>query len=186
MLIDSDVSLSDAPSLADRIVTELRDRGLITGDLSQECVLGGSGYHIGPAAQELYKLSPNEGHFWTLIASGVEPSIERSCNLWALSPSCEYFVCPVCNTTHENLTGEIGDSIISAVGHWHEQNGDTEAHCTNCGKATQITEWQSKPPMGYGNLAFRFWNWPPFDASGWTLDIPQLFHDITGHTIVRS
>lgn len=186
MLIDPEVSLAEATALAQQVVTMLRDRRLIIGELSTDCVLGGAGYPVGPAVREIYQLAPNEGEFWTLLTSGVEPVIRRTCNLWALGPSCEMFVCPMCDTTHADLTGQLGDRIFAAIDHWQQQEGDTKVTCTNCNAACQITEWHSKPPLGFGNLAFRFWNWPPFDSSSWTVDLPQLFRDVTGHPIVRS
>jgi len=63
MLVDPDVSMADAAKPADQLVVALRDTRLITGDLSSECVLGGSGYHVGPGAQEIYQPSQNEVAF---------------------------------------------------------------------------------------------------------------------------
>ena len=186
MLVDTEVSLAESPQLAGLLVTALRDQGLITGDLSSDCVLGRMGYHVGPAARELYQRSPSEGEFWTALISGVEPSIKRSCNLWALGPSFQYIVCPKCNTKYDDLNGEVGESIFAAVGNWDEQDGDTRAICSSCESAIEISEWHSEPPLGFGNLAFTFWNWPPLDSSDWKINIPQLFRKITGHKIVES
>jgi hypothetical protein len=55
-----------------------------------------------------------------------------------------------------------------------------------CGNASRLSNWHSRPPLGFGNLSFQFWNWPPLDLPGWTLDIPELVRQITGHSIVIS
>jgi hypothetical protein len=186
MLVDEDVSLADAPAVSANVIAAFRDRQLITGDLTPDCVLGGTGYRLGPAVPTIYTPEPNEGRFWELMTSGVQPSVQRSFNHWALGPSCEYFVCPSCDQKHSRSDSPIWDAIFEAVGHWHEPNGDATILCPACGNAANLTEWHSRPPLGFGNLSFRFWNWPPFDLPSWKVDIPELVRGITGHRIVVS
>ncbi len=184
MLVDEDVTLDEAPAVSANVITALRDRELITGDLTPDCVLGGNGFRIGQAIPTIYTLQANECRFWDLATSGIEPSIKRSFNYWALGPSCEYLVCPNCDQKHEEFDSPFGDAVFEAVGQWHDQSGAAIVSCPSCGNKAQITDWQSKPPLGFGNMSFHFWNWPPFDLPNWKLDIPALFHEITGHSIV--
>jgi hypothetical protein len=61
-----------------------------------------------------------------------------------------------------------------------------ELYCPLCGQGRSITEWKCTPPLGFGHLSYRFWNWPPLDSPSWKLDIPRLLREITGHTIVHT
>ena len=186
MLVDVDVSLTDARGLSDAVIAEFRNRGFIAGDLTPDCVLGGSGYKPGPSIPEIYKPQSCESTFWTLITSGVEPHVERTFNHWALGPSCEGFTCLQCSGSIEPFDDEFGDAMMVAIEQWTTDSGAAELACPHCKQPTAVTSWRAKPPLGFGNLSFRFWNWPPFDFPGWQYDIPKLVQDITGHTIVRT
>jgi hypothetical protein len=59
-------------------------------------------------------------------------------------------------------------------------------HCLKCRKSRPIHEWQCKPPLGFGNLSFRFGNWPPLHSPAWKINIPAIVRDVTGHTIVET
>jgi hypothetical protein len=186
MLIDEDVSLADAPAVSASVMTAFRERGLITGELTPECVLGGAGFRVGPAIAEIYSPYPNGVRFWELKTSGIQPSIGRSFNQWSLGPVCEYFACPDCNQKHDPFDSPIVEAIIDAVGQWYERSGDMLVLCPACRSSSQLTQWKSRPPLGFGNLSFRFWNWPSFDLTVWKLDIPAMVRAITGHSIVTS
>lgn len=186
MLVDEDVSLVDAPAVSNNVITVFRDIQLIVGEPTPDCVLGGTGYRPGPAVPAIYLPEPNECRFWELTTSGVEVSIGRSFNLWALGPSCEYFICPKCHVKYLRSDSPIWDSIFEAADNWHGKNIDATIACPSCGNASRLSDWHSRPPLGFGNLSFQFWNWPPLDLPGWKLDIPKLVRQITGHSIVIS
>jgi hypothetical protein len=96
MLVDADVMAEEAEDVSRAVLGRFRELGLITGKLSDECVLGGKGYRPGPAVADLYKLRDGERRFWELVTCGVEPVVARGFNVWALGPSFEGFLCPSC------------------------------------------------------------------------------------------
>ena len=79
--------------------------------------------------------------------------------------------------THARITARI---LMRGVAKYEElaEVGGGEKH--------SVTEWRFKPPLGFGNLSFRFWNWPPLDSPSWRIDIPALVRDVTGHRIVST
>src|SRR5262249_33708532 len=152
------------PSQADEVSRAVLDRfrnlDLITGDANPDCVLGGVGYRPGQAVAELYKRRKRQIRFWELATCGVEPHAGKGFNEWAVGPSVEGFDCPACGAGIEPFDDAFGDAIGKAVGEWMDQSGPALVSCPECRQKCSITEWRCKPPFGFGNLSFRFWNWP--------------------------
>lgn len=190
MLVDADANAVEAEYISRAVLDRFRELGLITGEPRGDCVLGETGYRPGPVVAKSYKLGKRECRFWELNTCGVEPRVSRGFNEWSLGPVCEGFTCSSCGADIEPF-GEMfgdtfGDSIASAIGEWMQQSGPGLVPCPRCEQMRSIAEWQCKPPLGFGNLAFRFWNWPPFDSSSWMIDIPAIVRQVTGHAIVRT
>jgi hypothetical protein len=40
--------------------------------------------------------------------------------------------------------------------------------------------------LGFGNLSFTFWNWPPLDKPSWKIDIPARVKEVTKHKLVST
>jgi hypothetical protein len=186
MLVDVDATPGEADGVARAVLDRFRKLGLITGRANPDCVLGGTGYRPGPAVAASYKLGKRECRFWELVTCGVEPKVGRSFNEWAVGPSCEGFNCPACGADIEPFGDAFGDAIGKAVGEWMDGFGPAVVPCPACRKERPITEWQCKPPFGFGNVSFRFWNWPPLDSPSWTVDIAGIVRAVTGHTVVQS
>lgn len=186
MLVDTDATLSEADGLARAVIDRFRELGLITGEANEDCVLGGAGYRPGPTVAESYKLKKNEGRFWELVTCGVEPTVGRQFNIWAMGPSCEGFTCPTCGGDIERSGDSFGDAISEALSEWWEASGPALVPCPLCKEKRPITEWQCEPPFGFGNLSFRFWNWPPLDSASWKIDIAGIVREVTGHRIVKT
>jgi hypothetical protein len=185
MLVDIDATPSEADAVAGAVLDRFRELGLITGEANSDCVLGGIGYRPGSAVAELYELGEREGKFWELVTCGVEPAIGRSLNMWALGPVCEEFSCAACGVKIEPLSDAL-DEIAKAIVEWQEESGPALVACPKCQQKYAVTQWQCKPPLGFGNLSFRFWNWPPLDLRSWKIDIPELVREVTGHTVVQT
>jgi hypothetical protein len=185
-LIDIDVSLEDAPDVCKQVVERLRELKLISGGLSKKCVLGGSGYLPGPGIANTLRLGKGEHRFWELVICGVEPEVGRHFNHWALGEACEGFVCPACGEGIDPFDEEFGEALGEGLTKWSKQASKAPVACPHCPKKTDVTKWICHPPLGFGNLSFSFWNWPPLDSASWKIDIPALVKEITGHTIVRT
>ncbi len=184
MLVDVDTGPSQADGVASAVLARLRNVGLITGEANPDCVPGGTGYRPGPAVVDLYTLGKCESRFWELITCGVEPHVGRSFNEWALGPSCEGFVCPACEAGVAPSDGTFSDAIGKAIGEWTDESGPALVSCPKCGKKRPVVEWRCTPPIGFGNVSFRFWNWPPLDSPSWKIDIIGMVRDICGHRVV--
>jgi hypothetical protein len=185
-LVDVDVTASDASSTLVEIIARFRKRGLITGELNKSCVLGGEGYLPGPAVPKLYNLHKGEGRFWKLLTRGVEPEIGRISNFGALGPSHEGFTCPSCRRLIVGDRPAFQENVGKALGEWTKESGPATVRCPECAAEHPITQWQCRPPLGLGQLAITFWNWPPFDSKSWRIDLTKYLQEITGHNIVRT
>jgi len=188
MLVDTDATIAEASRLSRAVLLQFRRRGLIAGRASSKCVLGGKGFRPGPAIAELYKLGTfgkgrREHPFWEWMICGVEPRVGRGFNEWALGPVCEGFTCPACGTQTGPFTSEFSDALGKAINQWIH-SGTALLRCPECKERPSFTQWHCKPPLGFGNLSFRFWNWPPLDSSSWKVDIVALVREITCHTII--
>ena len=185
MLVDVEVTEEHAADLGLKVGKFFQEVGLISGQSNRDCVLGGEGYLPGPAIKKLYE-GGEEQPFWELAVCGVEFVVLRGFNEWALGPAFENIVCPRCSTKIETLSDAFSDPVVESIGEWLEQSGSGLLVCPACQSGSTINDWQSKPPLGFGNLALRFWNWPPLDSSDWKIKIPSLFAEATKHSIVRT
>jgi hypothetical protein len=186
MLVDADATLEEAESVSRSVLNRFRELAWISGQASADCVLGGSGYRPSPAIADAYRLQPRQHPFWTLATCGVEPQVGRGFNEWALGPVCEGFTCPSCAAEFDPFDDAFEDGTGTAIGEWIGQSGPALLRCPGCAKSQPITEWQCEPPLGFGNLSFRFWNWPSFDSPFWKIDIIDVVREVTGHAIVRT
>ncbi len=186
MLVDVDATAQEAEDVCPAVLGHFRTLGLITGEANRECVLGGKGYRPGAAVAALYKLQKREYPFWELLTCGVEPQVGRGFNDLALGEVCEGFCCPSCAAEIEPFGEAFGDAVSKAIREWEDGSGWARVPCPNCRKTRPITEWPCKPPLGFGNLSFRFWNWPPLNSPAWAIDIAGIVRDVSGHTIVRT
>lgn len=186
MLVDVDATAEEAAELARAVLERFHTLGLISGDPNGDCVPGGQGYRPGSAVADLYKRQTREGRFWELLTCGVEPLIGRGLNEWALGPVCEGFTCSACGAEIEPFGNEFGDSVGKAIGEWYDQSGAALLECPQCAHKRSITDWCCKPPLAFGNLAFRFWNWPPLDSPSWSIDLATIVREVTSHRVVST
>lgn len=186
MLVDVDATAEEADQLSRAVLDRFRASGLISGELTGDCVLGGQGYRPGLAVADLYRRESFENRFWESLPCGVEPCVGRGFNEWAIGPVWEGFTCSTCGADIGPFSDGFDDSVGKVIGEWFDESGPALLACPRCMEKRSITEWRCKPPLGFGNLAFRFWNWPPLDSSSWNIDVRAIVREVTGHTIVRT
>src|SRR5262249_40003176 len=134
---------------------------------------------------DLFVLEEDERVYWELRTNGVEPRIGRHFNEWALGPVCEGLTCPDCRAYFKTFAdADDAARLAPAIGEWIKQSATGLVCCPQCGNSRSIAEWECKPPLGFGNLSFSFWNWPPLDSPSWNIDIMELVKQITGHKII--
>jgi hypothetical protein len=186
MLVDADVPVEEADGVARIVLDRFQALGLISGEADTDCVLGGLGYRPGSEIRDLYNCKGGELRFWELVTCGVEVQVGRGFNEWALGPVCEGFRCSACDAAIEPFGDRFGDALGMAIGEWVKQSGPALVPCPLCHAQRSITEWKCEPPLGLGNLSFRFWNWPRLDSNSWNVDIPRTVEKVTCHTIVKT
>ncbi len=143
------------------------------------------GYRPGRRMADLYK-SSGETAFWEQEFCGVEFIDQSMFNPIALVNSGGEAACPECLATVSfKIPGFLPLVRQSA---FHRMNGreDDRVQCPQCGCDSVVSEWKMVPPLAFGNLAIRFWNWPPFYMTQWSLSVPSVVREYSGHTIVES
>jgi hypothetical protein len=186
MLADQEVKREEANEALARVLCRFRAEGLIMGELDADCVLGGEGYRPGPAIPKAYELGESAVPFWELKTCGVEPRVGRTFNYWAYGPSCEGFSCPICKAEYEAHDDRVSDMFSDAIGQWVQESGPTLVICAFCAREVPLTEWLWRPPLGFGNLSFTFWNWPSLHSPRWRVNIHETTEQATGHKLVYS
>lgn len=186
MLVDVDVKAEGAEAVAPAVLDHFRTLGLIIGEAVPDRVFGGTGYRPGPAVPGLYTLSDREGRFREPVTCGAEFQVGRGFNEWALGPVCQGFLCSACSATIEPSVDESGNAVGMAIEEWVNQSGPALVPCPRCRVQRSITEWECRPPLGFGDLAVRFRNWPTLDSCSWKSDIARAVEDLTDHKIVRT
>jgi hypothetical protein len=185
-LVDVDATPEEAGAIAQRVLDRFRELGLITGEANPDCVLGGSGYQPGPLIADSYPLDEHETPFWKMRTCGVEAEVGRSFNGWALNIA-KGLTCPACGAEiNYGLDRSFLKTIHDGMQEWLDKPDPALILCPKCMTRRPITEWQCDPPLGFGNVAFTFWNWPPLELAKWKIDIAATVRAITGHTIVQT
>jgi hypothetical protein len=189
-LVDVDVSVKDAPALCKKVIDRLRKMELITGRLIEKR----GGYLPGTAItkfkhyrHDISKYFPKpETDFYDLIQCGVEPIVGRHYNVWALPEAWGGATCSACGKEISSRDQKFFHAICDGVQKWEEEAGRALIACPKCKKKADVTKWQCRTPLGFGNLSFSFWNWPEFDSEDWNIDIPAIVGEVTGHKLVTT
>jgi hypothetical protein len=156
-VIDTRAGLAEADHLARHVVSLLSGRGIVAGKPSQE-----GGYDRGPHAKDISvpepagppasheAIPPVYSHLQVLIGR-----LTHSDDLSeARSPRAS---CPSCGAALEDPDGNWRAAELA----WIQGDDEAGLDCASCGKASPVAAWIYDSRFGFGNLAFRFWNWPP-------------------------
>ncbi|WP_224368588.1 hypothetical protein [Hyalangium versicolor] len=153
IIVDRDVSETDAPSQAERMRKWLIERGFIEPHLTNS-VLGKPGHAPGPAYGETLQDSSaadrNRGR------AGLQFNVGHRIVFHALNGEV---TCRSCQA-HVDLD-EHGSAWMEAVDAWYEGDNSVTFTCPACGRPEQLTAWDGPVPWGFGNLGLEFWNWTP-------------------------
>ncbi len=95
-------------------------------------------------------------------------------------------LCPVCKTDFTmdsyDLLSQIKESFADASQNFLSKKHQPRISCPNCKTSSHATKWKTQPHLGFCNLAFIFWNWPPFE--NWRINIPDIISQTLGREIV--
>lgn len=173
-IVDIQAKADQADHLARHVVGWLAEKGVVKANPSEE-----GGYDRGPGAMEiaLPSLVPPEGresippvHHHLQVLIGRMTHADNMSEFREPNASC-----PSCDKPLEDADG----LWQAATQDWIGGDDDAALRCPECGKESPVTGWRYGPRYGYGNLAFRFWNWPPLK--------PTFLDDVRrelGHSIV--
>jgi hypothetical protein len=160
-VIDTRATLGEADHLARHVVSFLSDRGIVGAAPSEE-----GGYDRGPHATDISTPEPSGSsprhESIPPVYSHLQVLIGRMTHSENLSEFREpRALCPACGKDLEDPDGDWQ----AAVQAWIGGDDDSALLCPACGKESAVSRWTYKSPYGFGNLAFRFWNWPPLSAA---------------------
>ena len=179
-----DVHPDASTSLANAVVSRLQSDGIVATESDSESVLGGEGgYRPGPRIPSLYKRRENEVQFWTIRTNGVEVCVGRWVNLFGCT-GLEGLTCPGCSTRFPPSHDPVAHPFYDAIGRYLAGRDDLDVACPSCNTSHRAPDWKTKPHLGFTNLAFQFWNWPPLKSSSWSVDIPALIETVTGREVL--
>ncbi len=159
-IVDTGAGLEEADHLARHVVSLLADRGVVSSKASEE-----GGYDRGPNATDisLPALALPTGHeSIPPVHSHLQVLIGRMTHSDDLSEFHEPRAgCPACGKVLNDDEGQWQ----AATQDWVGGDDDAALRCGSCGKESRVVTWVYDRFYAYGNLAFRFWNWPPLKPS---------------------
>jgi hypothetical protein len=160
IIVDRDATLDEAKHLADTVLAVVVKRGVVDPTPIDETTGRWPGYPPGPNYESIIdEAGSGEDKY---RPGGMEIIIGKTVfHSGGIGPTEP--VCPRCGTRQAYDDGS--DAWISAIDEWFAETGPGLLRCPNCGHTEPITEWPLDPPWGFGNLGFKFWNWPQLTES---------------------
>jgi len=158
-VIDTDARPDDADHLARHVVSFLAGRGVIAANPSE-----GGGYPRGPRALEIAEaaatprpaheaIPPSYSHLQVIIGRATHSDDMSE----ARAPKAG---CPKCGAAYPS--DDPDESWEAAAQAWLAGDDDSSLTCPICQVGGPVANWNYGSRFAFGNLAFRFWNWPPF------------------------
>lgn len=149
-IIPDGVKEAEAKELADKVVDKLVQRGIIKIELTN-CTLGNSGHKPGDNYNEAIK--GEDFGFRDLVTNGLEIITDRQV-FDNGGNGLDEITCPDCNADI------IDTDWVGALEEWVNNTGQDRVTCPQCGAKHSISKYNFVPAWGFGNLGFKFWNWP--------------------------
>jgi len=157
IIVDPDATLNDAPALAVCVRDWLIARDIVR-DERTDCVLG-SDYGWPPSPhwwRATVERVAGDERFLKLWTNGMAIRTTRS--VFSSGRSGTTITCPRCGASTDYRDDQR--HVFAALAGWFE-GGVGLAACPRCSEETSVTDWLLEPAWGFGNLGFKFWNWPP-------------------------
>lgn len=186
VILDIEAGPDEASFLALKVITRLTTAGII--EPSNETDLNGEGTGLFKPGRNFAIACNGEGRTHTHDLSnvgGMETQAGPWVNMFGLA-SLETANCPVCAT--QFATGlatditQMREGFNEASRLFCAGQSQPKVRCPVCFGDVPAKDWQTTPHLGYCNLAFIFWNWPPFNE--WEIDIPRLISEALKHKTV--
>ncbi len=178
-LVDTEVSLADAPLAARRVIAEFTQRGLIAASPDAAADAGNLEYQGGPALPAIYEGAETK----QLKCFTFKIEIVRQFNYWAFVSVEVWLQCRACAAVMSNNRDDVAEALLACAAEWISEEGTTVLTCPQCGVGEAVDKWQLRPSLGFGNLHYAFANCPPLDDRAWRISFAELIARITGHRI---
>jgi hypothetical protein len=174
IIVDPEASQTAAPELASGIVSWLAGEGIVAREPST-CILGleDLGYAPGPHVAKALETGWEQYGLHRLQTRGLELIVVKTV-FTAMGAGYEPVRCPRCDAEHR-----ADKRWFAAIDDWWEDGVGLKA-CAACGNTQPIADWRGEPYWAFGNLGFRFWNWP-----GLRKDFVAAVSRRLGHRVVR-
>lgn len=185
-IVDKQASIDEVDNLDQKIIAWLVNSGIVLPTRT-DCVLsnGGMGYAPGPNFRDvveiLIQIDPEYPNKQIIIDHDLESlrtnglAVIKKRTVFHSGQGSMEIICPQCQTAFDHKTLK---NWSGAVDEWYGEMGEGIIACSSCGHSETVTEWQYDPPWGFGNLGFKFWNWPPLLPSFVEEVGKQLGHEI--------
>lgn len=170
-IVDPEATEAEAPHLADRVLRWLIDEQIVVSEPT-DCILSKSRGYAPEAAYVKATGGPDDWLF-KFRTNGLE----------VVSARHFFYNGP---TNFKPVCGECGNRIertpewSHAANEWYVRAGPGMLQCPACLVSRPVTEWEHDPPVGFGNLGFTFWNWPPL-----TTEFIAALGQRLGHRVVH-
>jgi len=169
-IIDRDVSLEEAESLAIKVRQYLIERAIISTELT-DCALGIDGMGYAPGSNYAQVVEEPNLDLLKLQTNGLHIVVGRT--VFDCGQGGFDLICPYCQTQNLNIR-----AWQAAVTEWYEARETGLLKCEGCDRHELVTEWHYEPTIAFGNLGFEFWNWQPLTADFIAEIASQLNHRI--------
>jgi hypothetical protein len=154
-----DVTPDNAPAIADRVITWLKDERIILPGVDPEAAVTEPGYRPGPAANDWLhpqadgRISPGYHDRGLAQWDGVEAIVGKTV-FHTTFTSTFAMTCP------QGHRQPAPSTWLEAIDEWWSDTGPALVACQRCELGYPITAIDLDPPFAFGFLGFTFWNWP--------------------------
>lgn len=194
-----DLSDDEGASALESAETALRGAGLVVGNDDPEAILGTGAALVLRPGRTIERSHEHISQLMTMLTNGVAFRGPNYFNPWALVNS-SWYECPACNEkVSQNSSGhsEVLDGLGNAAASLVEGEQDIAVACPNCNDASDVREWHLEDPVFLADIAFEFWNWPPFErgastesraqgATLWDVDVLAVLEGAVGRPARQS
>jgi hypothetical protein len=183
-VVDPSAEQNESEDLGKLVVNRLSSEEIINPVLENiPGFLKITGYRPGKRIPQIYNFQGNY-QFWNNTDNiGMEVVTKKWVNSFGIL-FLEEMSCPQCCTQHTSSTENITKDFVDAMGKYLQGDSTPLITCPSCHGQLPVKEWKTKPHLGFSNLTFVFWNWPPFDKRSWKIDITKLISDALNHPTV--
>ncbi|MEM7620167.1 MAG: hypothetical protein AAF228_06845 [Pseudomonadota bacterium] len=184
-ILDIETPLDQAKSIAIEVTSRLAKEGIITlhpEDLGKTHVSGkfapGPRFHIASGQD-------GDGAQAYSFTGGMDVHTVPWVNEYGIV-GLEYAKCPICGTEFSVENFDALSKLRSEFGKasdiYLKSQQFSLMSCPACGAEVMVRDWMTEPHVGFCNLVFTFWNWPPFHD--WQINVPDIIKGTLGHNAI--